>query len=96
MKIWKRKAKRMSPAFRMMLTFKQKMRVMVKAVLLHRKVDGKSDDLCIGKHSVLRGGLSKLLFWENRCLNLLIGVELSGDPRGAAFDPAILAIYGQK
>ena len=48
-------------------------------------------------HSVLMGGgLSKLLFWENRCLNLLIGVELSGDPRGAAFDPAILAIYGQK
>ena len=42
------------------------------------------------------GGLSKLLFWDNRCLNLLIGVELSGDPRGAAFDPAILAIYGQK
>ena len=48
-------------------------------------------------HSVLRGGgLSKLLFWENRCLDLLIGVGLSGDPLGAAFDPAILAIYGQK
>ena len=50
-----------------------------------------------GAQCVKVGGVkSKLLFWENRCLNLLIGVELSGDPRGAAFDPAILAIYGQK
>ena len=46
-------------------------------------------------HSVLRwGGLRKLLFWDNRCFDLLIGVGLGGDPLRAAFDPAISAIYG--
>ena len=41
MKIWKRKAKRMSPAFRIMLTCNQKMRVVVNAVW----VQTYSDDL---------------------------------------------------
>ena len=53
---------------------------------------------CLEMYSVLRGGgdYVKLLFWENRFLDLLIRVGLGGDPLQAAFDPAILAICGLK
>ena len=40
------------------------------------------------------GGVKKVVVWDNRCLDLAIGVELGGDPLRAAFDPAISAIYG--